>query len=539
MLESQSLAMMRRAVWTAVIVCASPLSLVARQGIGADTLMLPAEDTSFAKAIVARVGPKTITGKEFLLAYEFGPAFPKREKDSKRRFLGYMINEKLLALDAEEQGGDAQGTVIRSVGEIVHDLATEELYRQDVLRKVHIGREELREAVAAQRVHYSLRWIYAPTQERIEAYHVRLAKGETFDTVFHAALGDSVTPDDRSWETTRFKLATTRPEIARVADTLKPGRPSAPIEGPDGWYILSVGNIVIDAVTTETDAAQQLRSAKEVLTQHEADSLSDIYVDRIMRGHAPVIERQTFGILCAALSQVWLPEELRKSMFSVLPVDREILLAAATDPRRYAKEPLVTMNDRAVTLGRFLSWYDARSTLVKLRATSVSAYQRSLEQLVWQMVRDGLLIERAEKRHLDKSPAVREQKAWWKDKILFAFEKQKMSETITATDSLLSGYYQTHRARYARELGDTVSYGGALDNVRRDYVSEQMRARMLHRLLALRRKYPVNIADDVLAALPVDSENDPRAIDVYFAKKGGTFPHPAFPTIDYDWQTWE
>ena len=229
------------------MVCASPLAGVARQGGVADTSLLPVEDTAFARAIVARVGSKTITGKEFLLAYEFGPAFPKREKDSKRKFLGYMINEKLLALEAEAHGGNSQPSVVRSVGEIVHDLATEELYREDVLRKVRIGQEEIREAVAAQRTHYALRWIFAPTRERIEAYHDRLAQGEPFDTLFHAALGDSVTPDDRSWKTTRFKVTTTRPEIARVADTLKPGRPSAPIEGPDGWYILSVGNIAFDA----------------------------------------------------------------------------------------------------------------------------------------------------------------------------------------------------------------------------------------------------------------------------------------------------
>jgi hypothetical protein len=37
----------------------------------------------------------------------------------------------------------------------------------------------------------------------------------------------------------------------------------------------------------------------------------------------------------------------------------------------------------------------------------------------------------------------------------------------------------------------------------------------------------------------VENENDPKAIDVYIAKTRGTFPHPAFPTIDYDWQTWQ
>ena len=61
---------------------------------------------------------------------------------------------------------------------------------------------------------------------------------------------------------------------------------------------------------------------------------------------------------------------------------------------------------------------------------------------------------------------------------------------------------------------------------------------MLHRILALKQKYRVVVKDEVLMTLPVDVENDPKAIDVYIAKKGGTFPHPAFPVIDFGWQTW-
>ena len=536
---SGSLTVVLRAGSVAFVLLAFPLMLFGRGPGGRDALLMPAEDSSYAGKIVARVGPKVITGKEFLLAYDFGPAFPKREKDSKRRFLQFMINEKLLALDAQEHGGNARPSVIRSVAEIDHDLATEELYRQDVLGKVHISRQEMEEAVTAQRIHYSLRWIYAPTRDRIEEVKNGLAAGRPFDSLYHASLVNPAQADDRSWQTTRFKLMTTRPGVAGVVDTMKPGRTSVPVEGPDGWYIFSLDNISFDAITTESDAAQQLHRASEVLTQHKADSLSDIYVDKLMREHAPVIERRTFAILCAFLGQAWLPQDLRTSMLTVLPVDREIAVAAAANPSPYASDKLVTMSDRAVTLGRFLAWYNARSTLVKLSTTSGRAFQESLERLIWQMVRDGLLIERAERRHLDKLAIVKEQKGWWTDKILYASEKQALSESIAVKDSLLSVYFVAHRARYAHAKGDTVTFRGAADEVRRDFVSEKMTSVLFHRLVELRRKYQVTFDEDVLASLPVDSANDPKAIDVYVAKKGGTFPHPAFPTIDDDWQTWQ
>ncbi len=195
-----------------------------RQGGRESQAVIPVADTSVTHRIVARVGPINITAGEFLLAYDFGPAFVKREKDSKRKFLGYMIDEKLLALDAAERGERTNPSVVRSVNEIVHDLATEELYRDDVLSKVHLSEDELQDGVAAQRVHYALQWIYSPTREGIEQYRRALDTLVPFDTLFRASLGDSVTPDLRSWETTRFKVRTTRPEIAAVADTLKVGK---------------------------------------------------------------------------------------------------------------------------------------------------------------------------------------------------------------------------------------------------------------------------------------------------------------------------
>ncbi len=86
------------------------------------------------------------------------------------------------------------------------------------------------------------------------------------------------------------------------------------MEGPDGWYLLYLKNMTFDAVTTTSEAEQQLHDAREVLTQQKADSLSDLYVDRLMRSHAPVIQRETLDLLSCILAQTWLPGNLRSSL---------------------------------------------------------------------------------------------------------------------------------------------------------------------------------------------------------------------------------
>ena len=88
--------------------------------------------------IVARVGDLEITAGEFLINYEYGPAFLKRGKDSKRRYLDLMIYEKLLALEGYELGLNDSLTVKQSINEIEADLITEELYKAKVLNSISV-----------------------------------------------------------------------------------------------------------------------------------------------------------------------------------------------------------------------------------------------------------------------------------------------------------------------------------------------------------------------------------------------------------------
>jgi hypothetical protein len=57
--------------------------------------------------------------------------------------------------------------------------------------------------------------------------------------------------------------------------------------------------------------------------------------------------------------------------------------------------------------------------------------------------------------------------------------------------------------------------------------------------LALKQKNKITINKELLNEIKVEDENDPRAVEIYAVKKGGIFPHPAFPSIDLLWQNWQ
>lgn len=534
-------------------------------------------DPKYNSIILARIGNLEITAQEFLLNYEFGPAFPKREKDSKKRYLNFMINEKLLALDGYSRGVQSSEEVKQTLAAIEGDLATEELYKDDVLSKVKVSEAEIENGMQKERLHISVKWLYARTMEEITHQQHSLAKGASFDSLFALQLCDSVKLDERLLETTKFKLETKNPVLASIVDTLAFGKASLPINAPDGWYIVKIVDGWINAIMTQSEEMKLRYDVSRALVQRKSDKISDQYVRQMMLDQNPVIVRQTFEILQAHLGEnILSPETFSKwglsqgLMKKWGPLDFSKIEV-------YGDKELVTLTCGSITLKDFLTWYKARAPYIRLNTLSPQSFFISIEQLVWRMVRDELLIKRAFQRGLQNRETVKNQKRWWEEKIVYVVQKSFIANSIEQlvsrralqnretvenqkqwwegemayeaqesiipgsvkeSDNMLQEFYEKNKRSYRNGKGEDIPFEKAKDDVRRDFYSFELTKELLHRILKLKDTYKVVIDEDALNNLYVDIENQPKAIDAYSVKKGGTFPHPAYPSIDYEWQTW-
>ena len=495
------------------------------------------ENPKYHSMIVATVGPRQITAREFLLNYAFGPAFPKREKNSKEEYLQYMIYEKLLALDGYKRHLDTTNDAKISQAEMEGDLATEELYKQDVLARVKLGEAEIRKGIALEHVTCTVQWLYAKSGDEISLRYKELTSGIPFDSLFRLQFRNtSIKPDDRSMEMTRFRIGLRNPQLAGVLDTLSPSHPSPPIRTPDGYYIVILSNIERTTTLSQAENDKLHEVVSLALMQHLSDSLSDRYVQHLMADHKPTIVRRTLDILHVHFAGVMLPRE----QFDSWNLTRRLIdrwgpvEAVNVDPSL----PLVEGKGVKYTAGDFLNWYRARDPNIKFSLTTPEAMFASLEGYVWQMVRDKLLTTRAYRRGLQHLPRVQEQLAWWKDKIIYNIVKNRFENSLVPNDDTLREYYMQHQRDFKDTSGSLVPFEKAKDDVLRAWSAFEKLKLTVHRVLALKEKYRITVNQKVLNQLFVDTENDPRAIDVYVGKPGGIFPRPAFPTIDYDWQAW-
>src|SRR5690606_14874747 len=122
---------------------------------------------------------------------------------------------------------------------------------------------------------------------------------------------------------------------------------------------------------------------------------------------------------------------------------------------------------------------------------------------------------------LDKTESVIKQTGWWKDKIVSAIVKNEIAGSIGVENNEI-------------KTGRTSENETASVKARDDYT-----AKLLRKILLLKQKYSIVINEDALDKIPVSVENNPRAVEFYTVKKGGLIPRTPYPTIDYDWVSWE
>jgi hypothetical protein len=469
--------------------------------------------------IVAKVGDKEITAEEFFYSYEYGPSFTKRKADSKQIHLKYMINEKLIALEGYNENILSEKGVETLYQDIKADLATEEMFKDEIINTLEISNAEIDSIVVDKQMEVELRWLYSSDMEGAKQYMNALKNGESFETLFINQLNDSVFFDMRSMTTSIYSLKKNNPLLAQIIDTLKAGNHSAPIHVNNEWYIIKLENIWKNMVTNQSEFDKLNYEAKQAAIKSNMDKESDKYVDNLMRSENPIIKKEAFDLLRSYLGKYVLPEEKYDEWNLEDNLNRAL---SALDMHRgdeYTGIKLVIANNQSFMLDEFIFWYRNRSLQIKFDETNLNTFSASLENMIWRMVRDKLLTERAEGKGYFEKDWVKTQASWWKDKIAYSAMRQKLANSILFEN---------------REVDQNSTEESSASEQ-----TKQLMEKMFRIIQDAKKKYNVEINENILNRINVSVVNNPNAMDFYAAKAGGLIPRPPYPTIDNEWVSWE
>lgn len=477
-------------------------------------------DNIIKDSIVARVDTIAITAEEFFYNYEFGPAFPKRERNSKETHLKYIINEKLLALEGYNEGIMNKDYEKEILNDFQSDLAAEEMFRNEILPRVEISENEIEKIMEKKLVEFDIRWLYSETRQSVESDLRSLNEGVSFDTLFDAQFNDSVFRDDRQMNSTLYDIYMKNPVFARILDTLKAGTVSAPIHTDDGWYIIKIDNIIKSLIASESERNKLRYESVEALKKSKMNALSDEFVQTLFQNEKPVIKRNAFNILRSYLGKFLLTKEKYADWDLDIKLDSALSGLGLKRGDKYPGITLVTGENSNYSLDEFLVWYRNREEYIKFSKNDLTAFSKSLENLIWVMVRDKLISGIASQKGYSDNPWVKKQTKWWGDKIAYSAYKNELEKSITLT---------SNEIKLVKENKKSQS----------EIINDKLTEKMLHKILELKKRYKISINKDVLNKIKVSSENDRKAINIYFIKRGNLIPRPLFPSIDNEWLNWE
>jgi hypothetical protein len=470
-------------------------------------------------AIIARVGPRAITVREFRDSYEFGPAFVKQSQNPKMSHLEYLINEKLIALDGYASHVDTVGSVRRMLREIEDDLVVMEWYRHTISPLAVVDSAQIEAGVKQQTVDVKFRYIFSEDEQDIRDVRLRLDSAMSFDSLYASLKADPRFLLDEV-PANFFSLWRTNSHIADTLAGLKPGSCSGIIKGGSGFYLVRMDRAQKSLMTTATEYEALRRKAYKYYVSQALDSITVSYIKAVMEKCPPTIVgsglKATFSLL---------------SNSAVTSPESEVGLG--NDPMG---QILVRSGCDNYTVRDFARWYSyRRQSLDFSKPTAYATHM--MTELIFGMVRDRRLIKIARARGYGKDPNVRFEEAQWQDKLVFWKQKAGAVGQPACEESDVKKFYEENKHKYERDASGTpVTYEQVRGKVKEDFLLLKYNTQLFRYVNSLKQKYTVTVDEDLLNSVHVSDEGLTKKVEVMILKKGGTLPRQAFPTIDNEWR---
>ncbi|TDI75406.1 MAG: peptidyl-prolyl cis-trans isomerase, partial [Bacteroidetes bacterium] len=252
--------------------------------------------------IVATVGERVITAREFQLNYEFGFSSLKKAPDRKLSYLDSMIDELILSTEGYRLGLDKTDRVQNLEARLLQELLVEELLRVEVSETITVSDEEIRGAIAGSKVRWKFRY-WTETDLGAADRIYKLMQEQGYENVVAERLArEEIRRDPADFETDYMTWLETPPELLEAIKDLQIGELSGPIALDNVYYLIEMIDIRREALA-EFDYDQTHDRYKQILYQRKLKAATSHYVTGFMTAKNVVVKGEPFQILVEALEE--------------------------------------------------------------------------------------------------------------------------------------------------------------------------------------------------------------------------------------------
>jgi parvulin-like peptidyl-prolyl isomerase len=405
---------MCRRLWCALVVLFIPLAAQAQRARAPETY-------------IARAGRVYISEDEFVERFELLPGFGRHRKSqlegSKLAFLYSLIAEKLLAQKAQAWGMASDSLLEWAMNETTKLLARDELYREEILRRVSVSPQEIDEGISCAQVELLVEYIYFG--RGADAGFVRSLIKSADD--FHRLWIDSSYHAQRDTVTVVWGEAD--PGIEKAAYRLRRNEISPVITAGNGFYILRVKSARPNSFYLGMTPDVLRERVSTALRRRNERARLDEYIAEVLKDKIGFARPGPMGMLADALTAAYRDDDRDSLMFLTPTRVQEVRRRCAGALR----DTIAVAGTTSISVGEVLGRLVGKSFEVRRDALSSIPYRLNVEVKV--IVQQELLAQEALRRHLDAAPEVRRAIEMWRESYLAVAVRDSLRRTVRVSDA--------------------------------------------------------------------------------------------------------
>lgn len=468
-------------------------------------------------AVVATVGKLAITAEEFRDRFELNPRLLQYQNPeyAKVPFLGALIAEKLLALEAEQQHLAPPARTLAFLEQIKREATIEAFHRREVAARIEVSEAELRQAYARQRRVLQIQSASFKTRQEAEQFRQRVLAGETFPQALAPVLAGSRPQVD----TMQVRWGSAAPAIEDELFTLKAGELSAPIPSLGEYYVAGLLGETVDAFPTEADFQEKREAiARNLLKRKRSAAFAESF-KQMMIGKRTAIPPERFKFLVERLEELFLGQAAAGRQPNPSPLSQQEFSRAEAGLAAHWQEVLVTFDDGSTwTMREFLQRLSVGRQ--SLDFSQRRSFRFSLRQALLAMVEQEYIYKEAARRGLDQSAEVKGEVAMWRDNLTARHLVRQM--LLPDSGAMDEQEMPALSDEQLRRLTVTLLALSDSLNITIDQAALRQVAVRNAGMLALKTHFPGRM----VVPLPLPLENLPNWQEKIFVKMGYSAPVP-------------
>lgn len=392
--------------------------------------------------VLVKIGDVEITVGEFEKRFELSPQLGRHimgdPLGKKEELLKTLIAEKLWAKEAEAEGFDTTAIMTKTFKNLEKMYVRDALYRSEILEKVKIQPEMLREAYFRSRFVLNLNFLYSENQNEIYTLFYNLQQGADFDSLL-ATRPESYLQA----EPYKAEFGQMAKEVEDELYRIKPGYYTQPFKAPEGWYIFKLLSVDEKNIANAKDAETLKKNAEKVVAETVEDSIFTDYYQQFFKERKITTNGAVFWNFADKVTRIIQENQQKEDIAQGEKIhlyDEDFLRVEREMSPDTLNMTFIQFNKEPVTFQTFFRAFAFEGFYAI--STNPDTVSSQLNSRVKRFIEHELLAREGLGQNLQNHPEVSADIKLWRDYYLSTLLRTEFKDSINVTEQDLRDLYE-------------------------------------------------------------------------------------------------